>query len=271
MNDFFFLNMKREWKTVLWGEPTLIKDFYTSRTVPMVERDINRDGFGVRAYPGAKDWKVVVDLGANVGMWSIAIARKNPHVKVYAVEPMLWNCDNLALNLHANEVKNVEIYRIAISGRREKITVHQHPLNSGGCSVRNPAPFPAYEVDAVSLDQFLEDLKINQVDFLKMDIEGAEFDVLKNFTGWHKIKRMGLEMHGHQGTRAVDSKDEMQELFDLAASKIGKENLHAVTYDKTYHYGDEIPYGLKDYERDDLDLAEPSNEPEALIVSVHGN
>jgi hypothetical protein len=51
------------------------------------------------------------------------------------------------------------------------------------------------KVETYNLDDFFKEQGIEQVALLKLDIEGAEFEVLRNFTHWEKIKNIALEYH----------------------------------------------------------------------------
>lgn len=232
--------MKRITHVTVWGEKLSAYDFYTSGTVEITAKDIEADLFEAQKLV---EPRYILDLGANVGLWSMGVARKFPKAKIFAVDAAPHTCDNLCANLSENKITNVQVVQCAVGGEKKKATFHQHPLNSGGFSIRNPADFPAFEIETELLDALFDQLDVPYFDFVKIDIEGSEYETLQAFTQWEKIRRLGIELHGYQDERP-ETESEMEALYRLCVEKLGAENVCAVSYRRSYIYGKEIPWGV---------------------------
>lgn len=234
----FLHGMKTEHTVKVWGTEILGVDFYTSRSLTLCELDFNEDLCGARDLVPPP--KVVLDLGANVGIFSVLMA-KTYGAKVYAVEAASHNAQNLALTAMKNGVADLIVPVLScVSGKREKLVLYQHPLNSGSCSIHNAPPYPAVEVDALPLDEVWDALNLDVVDFMKVDVEGSEYEIFQTFTKWDKVKKIGIEIHGY-GSDLSKTDEKAEELYQLIASRIGVENVCAQLETGTYRYGVRAP------------------------------
>lgn len=140
---------------------------------------------------------VVVDIGANIGAWSIPASRLAK--VVYAVEPIAGNFDMLARNCELNEAANVIPIQLAISHTSGPAEMSVNGVMSSLVWCQ-----PGKEMESVttlSLDRLLDQYRIERVDFLKMDCEGAEWEILLNAPAslFERIGRMELEYHVVKG------------------------------------------------------------------------
>lgn len=129
---------------------------------------------------------IVVDVGAHIGAFSVKAAKiVGKKGKVVAIEPEVNNLSFLRRNIEANELRNVTIVPIGIwSGRGElKLNLStyrtgQHSFYRDRCyGTKDAGEFEEVEVD--TLDNMLRELGVKKVDFIKIDVEGAEIEVLK--------------------------------------------------------------------------------------------
>jgi FkbM family methyltransferase len=129
----------------------------------------------------------VLDLGAHHGLYTTLMSRLvGPSGKVLAFEPSPRERRGLDRHLRLNGCNNVTVVPMAVSsstGAAEFYLVEN--LRSGASSLRRTAldgRFPKsarIRVQVTSLDRYLGDTGINRVDFIKMDIEGAELEAFK--------------------------------------------------------------------------------------------
>ncbi len=132
----------------------------------------------------AQGAKIVFDIGANIGWYSLHIAQQEPQARVYAFEPVPATYARLVANLSRNRAGarvtpigdglsdtpgDFDMFVPAISGSPAASLNELHPGEGGR---RVTCHFTA-------LDQFVEDQGITRLDFLKCDVEGAELRVLK--------------------------------------------------------------------------------------------
>jgi len=118
---------------------------------------------------------VVVDIGANIGVFTVYAASKTRNT-VYAYEPFPDNYDALEQNVRANALSNVKAYRLAVSDKTglERFfnsgTSQQHHLEKVTPGVVNNY----IEVPSMTLKDIMNVNHLAQIDFLKMDCEGSE-------------------------------------------------------------------------------------------------
>ena len=120
-----------------------------------------------------KENDIVVDIGANIGYYTLLMAKLNSHV--YSYEPELTNFQLLKKNVtHNNFLSNVKLYNKAVSNFNGKsklflseFTPGEHKLDHDRFS---SGKFVEVEVTKINLDK---------IDFAKIDVEGSELHVLE--------------------------------------------------------------------------------------------
>jgi FkbM family methyltransferase len=129
--------------------------------------------------PGMK----VLDIGAHQGFHTLAFSKKvGRHGRVVAFEPSLKDRKRLNLHLNMNFCANVTVKGCALGRKEETANLYRVPQNSVCNSLRPPDIDLASVIEPVSvrkLDDVLAELGIEEVDFIKLDVEGAELEVLE--------------------------------------------------------------------------------------------
>lgn len=158
--------------------------------------------FGVRAYsffPGFLPRKddIVVDLGANQGIYTCYAAQRAPSGWVYAVEPDDENLHRLRAHLELNQISNVTVVPKCVGDRTGKAYFKKGPTSGTGEVLEEDEPGTgATEVDQITLDDLMTEFQIPTVDLLKIDVEGAEKRVLLGAVGHlASVRRIALEYH----------------------------------------------------------------------------
>lgn len=135
--------------------------------------------------PGMK----VIDVGANIGFYTLLSSTLvKDSGKVYAFEPEPRNYELLLRNISMNEFKNIMPFREAVSDICGWTELNIDVIEPGAhsiCNVRDSF-CASVRVNTTSLDSFAKTMRIDSVDFIKIDVEGAEMNVLK---GMHEISR----------------------------------------------------------------------------------
>jgi FkbM family methyltransferase len=124
---------------------------------------------------------VVVDCGANLGLFSAVAGRKAK--KVYAFEPDPQIIENyLSQTIRLNKT-DATICPYALGRKAGTCSFERAPKdNLGSGKVTGVEKENTFPVEIVTLDQFVEDNGIEKIDFIKADIEGAERDMLRGAT-----------------------------------------------------------------------------------------
>lgn len=141
-----------------------------------------------------KKGDTVFDVGANVGVFSVFSAKKGAFV--YAIEPLEENVKLIVKNAELNGFTNIKIIQKAIgrmSGKKEFYLSDADPhgsLKGEGESVT---------VSVTTLQNFLWENKIKKIDFLKIDVEGGEGEIIVSFDGKlvNNIEKIALEYHNN--------------------------------------------------------------------------
>jgi FkbM family methyltransferase len=151
----------------------------------------------------------IIDCGANIGLSVIYMKRLYPGAEIIAFEPDEKNFDLLKKNINAFGYKDVEL-------RQEAVWINNTTLQfagEGSMSSRIEAGNSqnTTSVRAIRLRDFLD----RPVDFLKIDIEGAEYDVINDIAEQlHFVQHLFLEYHG-----SFAQNNELAGLFTLLVEK----------------------------------------------------
>ncbi len=145
--------------------------------------------------------KHILDLGSNAGFSVVYFSRAFPGASLACVEPMTDNIRLLKTNLALNNITATVFYAAAAAsdGRLEMATSEKdygHKVNDivfgkeiAGVTV---------EVEALSVQTMLDRLRWQEIDLLKIDIEGYEGILLTQNNHWlQKVKLMIIEIHEH--------------------------------------------------------------------------
>jgi FkbM family methyltransferase len=155
-----------------------------------------------------KSNSVVLDIGANIGIYTLVAARHAQ--KVYSFEPDPANFLNLSKNIESNHYEDVVVkFNKAVSDKtgQAKFSSSSKKTARGGFHLISKEESLNQEcliVETVALDDFFSD-RPNKVDIIKMDIEGSEFEALKgmkNLINANKKVRLFLEFNPYALNRA---------------------------------------------------------------------
>lgn len=140
----------------------------------------------------------VIDIGANIGSFTVYAAKAAKKGSVYSYEPYPENLKLLKENVRMNELKNVKIFGFGVMGKRKKSRLYMDRTNDGGHSVCSKSK-DFITMRCVTLKGIFDANNISFCDFLKLDCEGAEYDILFNTPGKYlsRIGRIALECHKH--------------------------------------------------------------------------
>jgi FkbM family methyltransferase len=138
---------------------------------------------------------VMLDIGAHVGLTSIYFAKLFPGIRIYAYEPVLSNYERLLEHIELNGVGNVHPHNLAVTGdggRREFVTGG----HTAGHTAFHDHERDTFWVESTTIPAILKHHKIKRVKLLKLDCEGAEFEILGTSAGWlHRVDAIRGEIH----------------------------------------------------------------------------
>jgi FkbM family methyltransferase len=151
------------------------------------------NGFG----PGSLD--TVIDIGAHIGTFAVraaSIARR-----VLSYEPMPENFALLTRNVE--RFSHVRPFRMAVAGRRGKMELFLggNPARNSMLERRARSPRGAISVDCTTLADIFAERAVDRCALLKIDCEGAEYEILYTLPKelWPRIERICMEYHPVEG------------------------------------------------------------------------
>ena len=144
----------------------------------------------------AEQAKVVFDVGANLGIYSLAALASRPGAIVHAFEPTPEIAQHLRETVVLNALDNLIVHQVAVSNRCGKAALHRlrgelgtnEGMNYIGTDKSAHEGAPGESVQTVSLDEFCRQHGVGQIDLLKLDVQGHEFPVLQ---GAESLIRLG--------------------------------------------------------------------------------
>jgi len=150
-------------------------------------------------FPSAVGNPLIFDCGSNIGLALFGFKRRYPTARVIAFEPSRATYDVLVRNVKANELEGVELHNLALSGSAAEVEFFEDkdfPGSGKNSIFAGRGGSRLCIVQAVKLSQFLTE----PVDMLKLDIEGAEEDVLAELAQSGRlqfVRQMVMEYHHH--------------------------------------------------------------------------
>jgi FkbM family methyltransferase len=205
---FYLPRVYRQWKN--W--PQLLRNYLLRRNIAAeyLTRDGIRlvDGQGTlagtiavvfirREYGTVHDFRTIVDIGANVGSFAVYAAQSNPSARVYCYEPERENFGSLTRNIGINDFEDrISAFRCAVGsecGDRE-LAVTESLSNSFHMA---PAGANTQTVPCTTLRRILDHHEFDTLDLLKLNCEGAEYEILEECprSDLDRISNIRLEYH----------------------------------------------------------------------------
>ncbi len=141
-----------------------------------------------------KTSQIIFDIGTNVGYYSLIAAKqiKKNNGNIYAFEPIKKTYNRLKENIELNSFKCIQAFNVAVSDKEGEIKINIGDNKNWGMSSLNEHDYLSGEfeiVKKIAIDDFCKEQEIKSIDLIKIDVEGAEFMVLKGMeTSLNKFK-----------------------------------------------------------------------------------
>lgn len=157
-----------------------------------------------------KPQPVIVDVGANLGFFALFMASQVPGARVFAYEPLPTNFKHLQRHFRLNQDKALVAENKAVAGAKGSLELYYNPNVDFTPLASLRTDFEdtntsRVTVEAVSLPDIFAGHQLQQIDLLKLDCEGAEYDILYPCPDslLQRVKLMAMETH--QGTKANEN------------------------------------------------------------------
>jgi FkbM family methyltransferase len=180
---------------------------------------------------------VVVDMGAHIGAFAVRAAQIAHLGQVYAYEASIKNFALLTENCQLNGLENLYIENSAVSDHRGQMPLYTPANNSILSSLLQDTSGFVEMVQAITFADIIAEHALTQIDFLKVDVEGAEFDILLACSAetFAKIRRMVIEYHEFEGDERT-----YRDLTDLLVSHGFKVAVEKAIFPQLHWFGTRI-------------------------------
>ncbi len=140
---------------------------YEEKEIKFVEKYLKKDD-------------VFIDVGANIGLYSLVAAKQIEGGKVYAFEPIKKNSDSLLYNIKLNKPINIIVEKLAVSDNEKNLILYldENEKNNGMATAYADTFTYNETVPCTSLDFYFANKDISAVKLIKIDIEGGEYNAV---------------------------------------------------------------------------------------------
>lgn len=166
---------------------------------------------------------VCVDVGGNVGAFSMVHSKD--FKRIIAIEPATYSYCEYLKNISKSGLNNVEVVQLAVADISNK-TLHLKPWlfgnQSGNASTIDSEQWDENtyeEVRSISLEDIFTTFGLERINYLKIDCEGSEYDLLMN-KDLSKIDYISIEIHHQLKEKAQELFHYLQDRFDIIDSHL---------------------------------------------------
>ncbi|MBO2544281.1 FkbM family methyltransferase [Salegentibacter sp. BDJ18] len=219
---------------------------------PIFDRGIERRIYNFGTYETGTLWcfdffiqpgDIIIDAGANIGLTSIYVSKlTGSKGTVYAFEPLNSTFEILCKNIRINRIRNIVPLQNALSDYNGKGYIYPNiHINRGAASLNsNKVKQRPIEIEVKTVNSWIKEKNIFKIDFIKIDVEGSEFNLLKGASELfqHSLKPTICLEFSEEVSRDNNIIDLFYFLrnelgYKLFKSKLGKEEISKLIEIKT--------------------------------------
>ena len=142
-----------------------------------------------------KDTDVIIDVGGHIGLFSLYASQFCKNGLIYSFEPVPENYNLLIDNIQSNDLNQIKSFNLAVSNSNSNVKLYLNDDEAGHSMFSKSSK--TITVDSISLQQIFDDNNIENCNFLKLDCEGTEYEILQNLplSYFDKIEKIVIEYH----------------------------------------------------------------------------
>ena len=158
--------------------------------------------YGVEDFQIAKN-DTIIDVGAHIGLFSLLVSQFCKTGKIFSFEPISDNFNLLMSNLKLNHTENIHPFNLAVSKNTSSVDLFLSSDQSAHSIFSSDSE--STTVKSISLQRIFDENKISSCKLLKLDCEGAEYEIIDSLPleYFDKIENIAIEYH------VADSKPEL--------------------------------------------------------------
>ncbi|OGZ56434.1 MAG: hypothetical protein A3H64_01985 [Candidatus Ryanbacteria bacterium RIFCSPLOWO2_02_FULL_45_11c] len=168
-----------------------IADLYMIMTC-VKDKQYNPPSFEIKPHD------TIVEVGGHIGSFSVYAARNAPQGRVVVYEPDPGNFTYLQKNIHLNKLSNITVKKMAVAAKKETRMFFPSTVNTAESSMYiTKGQGQSIQVPTTTLSHIFEEHAVVSCDFLKLDCEGAEYEILFGTPAscLNKIQKIAMECH----------------------------------------------------------------------------
>jgi len=142
-----------------------------------------------------KNNDIIIDVGAHIGLFSLYASQFCKTGSIYSFEPVKENYQLFLENTQINNLKQIKPFNLAVSSSNSDVTLYLNEDESGHSMFSES--LKTITVKSISLQRIFDDNQIKNCNFLKLDCEGTEYEILENLpiSYFSKIEKIIIEYH----------------------------------------------------------------------------
>lgn len=201
-------------KKILLGKQTYTVHFRDSTDESVIEEVLLDQDYKICKKIIKEAHDPIVDIGAHIGTFAFFVRSLNHSAPIFAFEPASDNVEVLEANIETNKLKNISVFHNAVAGATENVYLNlsSNNHNNSLCEPYAKDAKKSKVIAGVSLDDLVKSNNLEKIALLKIDCEGAEYDIFENTSKdtFEKIHAIFMEYHEHFGR----SHKELVEIFE---------------------------------------------------------
>lgn len=192
--------------------------------------------------PAEVNPEIILDIGGNIGTTSVYYSNLFPHAKIYTFEPVPGNFELLQKNVSG--LANVTAFNVGLGDGDKRVPIYDSNEygNTGGFSIYNVNvdTSKSQQIEVRDSRAFLTEIGVKKADLIKIDTEGAEYDILTTMDKGllSNVKWIIGELHG---IRDYELFEYLSQWFDLDIRKSLRSSLYQFNA-RNKKFADIIPW-----------------------------
>ena len=184
--EFYFLHLKNGLKIKLRTRSTDLQAF----TNVWILKEYKIEGFEII------ENDVIIDVGGHIGLFALYASLKCPNGKIISIEPHPQNFLLLKENMANSKLKEIVFINKAITNSNREIDLFIDSLDDSAHSIYGNGK-NSMKIKSTTLENIMTENQISKCNMLKMDCEGAEFEIIESLSDdqLFKIEKLCFEYH----------------------------------------------------------------------------